>query len=83
MAIDYSKLKHLTVRKLITALERDGFQEWRRKGATRFYAHPDGRTVTLHVHKPGQTLRIGTLKSILEKQARWTEEDLIRLKLLK
>ncbi len=47
------------------------------------YVHPDGRTVTLHVHKPGQTLKTGTLKSIIEKQACWTEEDLKRLKLLK
>jgi predicted RNA binding protein YcfA (HicA-like mRNA interferase family) len=83
MAIDYAKLRGLTIRKLIAALRRDGFQEWRKKGATRFYAHPDGRTVTLHVHRPGQTFRTGTLQSIIEKQARWTEDDLKRLKLLK
>ncbi len=83
MAIDYSKLRGVTVRKLITALKRDGFREWRRKGATRFFAHPDGRTVTLHVHRPGQTLKVGTLKAIIEEQARWTEADLKRLKLLK
>ena len=83
MAIDYSRLRDLTVRKLISALQRDGFQEWRRKSVTRFYVHPDGRTVTLHVHKLGQTLKSGTLKAIIEEQARWTEEDLKRLKLLK
>lgn len=83
MAIDYSKLRSLTARELVTALKRDGFQEWRRKSATRFFAHPDGRTLTIHFHSPGQTFPIGTLKSIIEKQARWTEEDLKRLKLLK
>ncbi len=37
----------------------------------------------MHVHKLGQTLKVGTLKAIIEEQARWTEEDLERLKLLK
>jgi predicted RNA binding protein YcfA (HicA-like mRNA interferase family) len=83
MAIDYRQLRGLTVRRLISALLRAGFQEWRRKGATRFYTHPDGRTLTLHVHSLGQTFKTGTLKSIIEKQARWTEADLIRLKLIK
>ncbi len=83
MAVDYAKLRGLTVRKLVAALGRDGFQEWRRKGATRFYVHPDGRTVTLHTHGAGQTFKIGTLQSVVEKQARWTENDLKRLKLLK
>lgn len=83
MAIDYSKLRSLTARKLVAALVRDGFQEWRTKGVTRFFVHPDGRTLTIHFHSPGQTFAVGTLKSIVEEQARWTEADLKRLKLLK
>ena len=83
MAIDYSKLRSLTARRLIRALKRDGFSESRRKGATRFFAHPDGRTTTIHLHKMNQTFAIGTLKSIIEKQVQWGEDDLNRLRLLK
>lgn len=82
MPLDYTRLRGLTVRKLITALKRDGFVLVRKKGATRLFHHPDGRRVIVHVHKPGQTLKIGTLKEILENEARWTEEDLRRLDLL-
>jgi len=83
MAIDYSKLRGLTARKLIIALQRDGFILRRSKGATRFFRHPDGRRVTIHLHRPGQTLKIGTLKEIIENEAKWTEADLKRLGLLK
>ncbi|MCE2399673.1 type II toxin-antitoxin system HicA family toxin [Candidatus Poribacteria bacterium] len=60
MAIDYKRLRSLTVRRLISALKRDGFDEFRRKGATRFFAHPDGRTTTIHLHNMGQTFAVGT-----------------------
>ena len=83
MAIDYTKLRSLTTRKLEAALKRDGFLLARKKGATRFYRHPDGRTATLHFHRPGQTLKIGTLQEIIENEARWTEDDLKRLGLTK
>lgn len=83
MPIDYSKLRGLTVRELVAALERDGFILKRRKGATRLFAHPDGRIVVIHEHRPGQPLKIGTLKEIIENEARWDEADLRRLGLLK
>ncbi len=83
MAIDYSNLRSLSAGDLIKALKRDGFVEKRRKGATRFFAHPDGRTTTVHFHKSSQTFAIGTLKDIIEYQAHWDEDDLKRLKLLK
>ena len=83
MAIDYSKLRSLTARKLIRALNKDGFVSENRKGSTLFFVHPDGRTTTLHVHNLNQELPVGTLKSIIERQVRWTEDDLKRLKLLK
>jgi len=83
MAIDYSRLRSLTARRLIRALKRDGFREYRRKGATRFFAHPDGRTMTIHLHKMNQTFAIGTLKSIIEQQVQWVEDDLRHLGLLK
>ncbi len=83
MAIDYGKLHGLTVRQLVTALKRDGFILRKRKDATRVFRHPDGRRVTLHVHRPGQTLKIGTLQEIIENEALWDEDDLKRLKLLR
>jgi len=83
MAIDYSKLRGLTVRELARALKRDGFIPKRSKGATRLLCHPDGRRVIIHEHRPGQTLKIGTLKEIIENEALWDEHDLKRLKLLK
>ena len=83
MAIDYSKLRSLTARRLIRALERDGFVLVWSKGAHRRYRHPDGRSVTVSFHRSGETFKPKTLKSMIEVQARWTEEDLKRLKLLK
>lgn len=82
MAIDYKRLRSLTARKLIRALKKDGFYEFRRKGATRFYAHPDGRTTTIHLHNMGQSFAIGRLKSIIEQQVKWSDTDLERLGLL-
>jgi len=81
--IDYTKLRSLTARKIEQALIKEGFVFRRGHGATRIYRHPDGRRVTLHFHRPSQTFAIGTLKSIIEKQAQWKEEDLRRLGLLK
>ncbi len=81
MPIDYTQLRGLTVRRIITALERDGFRLARRKGATRFFKHADNRRVTLHVHRPSQTLPVGTLREIIENEARWDEGDLMRLRL--
>ncbi|MCE2448663.1 MAG: type II toxin-antitoxin system HicA family toxin [Candidatus Latescibacteria bacterium] len=74
MAIDYSRLRSLTARRLIRALKRDGFREYKRKGATRLF---------IHLHNMNQTFAIGTLKSIIEQQVRWGEDDLERLGLLK
>ena len=82
MAINYSRLRSLTARKLIRALKQDGFYESRRRGANRFFAHPDGRTTTIHLHKMSQTFAPGTLRSIIGRQAQWTETDLKRLGLL-
>lgn len=75
-------LGNVPVRKLIRALERDGFVYRRAKGSQRVYRHPDGRRVVIHYHHGGDTLPVGTLKQIIEA-TRWTEEDLQRLRLIK
>lgn len=79
--IDYSKLRSLTARKLMKALEQDGFLLVRVSGSHHRYRHVDGRRVTVSFHHSGDTFKQGTLKSIIELQARWTQDDLKRLKL--
>lgn len=82
MTVDFSKLRSVTVRQLVSALQADNFQLQRQKGSHRHYRHADGRRVTLSFHHSSDTFRLGTLKSIIEIQAGWTEEDLRRLRLL-
>ncbi len=72
----------VTARKFVRALLRDGFVFVRQKGSHRTYRHPDGRTVTVAFHRPGDTFRPGTLKAMIT-DAGWTENDLRRLTLLK
>jgi hypothetical protein len=47
-----------------------------------FFKRLDGRRVTIHLHRPGQILPIGTLQEIIENEARWAVEDLRRLRLI-
>jgi len=81
MAIDYRGLRSLTARELTAALIRDGFYFVRQKGSHQRYRHPDGQRVTVAPHGGVDRFTIKTLKSIIESQARWTEDDLKRLKL--
>lgn len=80
--IDYSKLRSLTARTLMKALEEDEFRLVRTKGAHHRYRHPDGRRVTVSFHRSGDTYKQGTLNSMIELQAKWTVEDLERLELI-
>ena len=79
---DWSRLRFLTAREVISALIRDGFFRRSQSGSHQRYRHPDGRRVTISFHHPGETFRPKTLRSIIEDQARWAEEDLRRLGLL-
>jgi predicted RNA binding protein YcfA (HicA-like mRNA interferase family) len=83
MAVDYRGLRSVTARELIAALNRDGFYFVRQVGSHQRYAHPDGRRVTLAPHGKGDTFKRKTLKGIIEDQAEWTDDDLVRLGLLK
>ncbi len=82
-SIDYSNLRNLTAREIVRALERDGFQLLRSSGSHHRYRHPDGRRVTVSYHSSGDTFKPKTLKSTIEQQAQWTENDLNRLKIRK
>lgn len=83
MTIDYSKLRSVTARQFISALQADGFQLQRQKGSHRHYRHLDGRRVTLSFHHSSDTFRRGTLRSMIEIQAHWTWDDLLRLNLVR
>lgn len=73
--------RNVPVRKLIRALERDGFVYRRLKGSQRVYRHPDGRRVVIHYHHGGDTLPLGTLRQVLAA-VNWNEDVLRRLGLL-
>jgi predicted RNA binding protein YcfA (HicA-like mRNA interferase family) len=81
--IDYGKLGSLTAQELIKALLKEGFIFTRQRGSHHRYHHPDSRRVTVPFTRSGDTFARGTLKSIIEKQAKWNEDDLKRLNLLK
>jgi len=81
-AFDYSKLRSITAREIISALIKDGFYFERQSGSHQQYHHQDGRRVTVSFHHPSDTFAPKILKSMVEKQAKWTYEDLKRLKLI-
>ena len=80
--IDYSKLRSLTAREVCRALEHDDFMLRRTRSSHRRYVHRDGRRVTVPFTGDGDTFAIGTLRSIIELQARWTAVGLQRLGLI-
>ena len=83
MAIDYSKLRSLQARDIVRALLADGFILSAGATSHRRYKHADGRRVTVAYHGAGGTFVPKTLRSMIEEQARWREDDLKRLKLIK
>ena len=83
MPIDFSKIRALTSAEIIRALLADGFVLRKSKGGShRRYQHQDGRRVTVAFHGSNTTFVPKTLRSMIEEQARWTEADLKRLKLI-
>jgi predicted RNA binding protein YcfA (HicA-like mRNA interferase family) len=51
----------------------------RTRGSNQLYRHPNARRVTISAHKLSDAFPPGTLKSVIEVQARWNDEDLRRL----
>ena len=81
--IDWRRLRHLTARQIANAPMRDGFEFYNQRGSHQRYRHPDGRRVTVTFHGPGDTFPIGTLRSMIETQAKWNGRDLLRHRLLR
>jgi predicted RNA binding protein YcfA (HicA-like mRNA interferase family) len=74
-------LRNVSVRRIIRALEHEGFQFTERQGSQRVYRHPDRRRVVIHYHRPNDTLPPYVIRNLLIG-TRWTEADLRRLGLL-
>jgi predicted RNA binding protein YcfA (HicA-like mRNA interferase family) len=84
MPIDFSRIQALTAGEIIRALLADGFVLRKSRGGShRRYCHQDGRRVTVAFHGSNTTFVPKTLRSMIEEQARWTEQDLRRLKLIR
>ncbi len=72
------KLPVLTAQKVISVLEKQGFQYQRQKGSHRIFAHPStGQVVVVPVDK-GKDIPPATLRSIL-KQANLEVEEFLDL----
>ncbi len=77
----WDQLKNLTKGDLIKALEKDGWQCDSKKGAEQVFWNPDGRRVSVHYHVK-TTFGPNLLKNLL-KDIGWTQDDFVRLKLIK
>ncbi|WP_040335821.1 type II toxin-antitoxin system HicA family toxin [Candidatus Magnetobacterium casense] len=83
MPIDYKQLRSLKAGDLVNAILKDGFYLRHQTGSHQQYLHSNGRRVTVSYHKSGETFTPKILRSMIEIQAEWTEEDLKRLKIIK
>ena len=84
MPINYQQIRNITARELQNALYRDGFILSHSTGSHRRYVDEDtNRKVSISWHSRRQTFKTVTLRSIIERQAQWTEADLIRLGLIR
>ena len=83
----WNQLKGLTLKELAKALKRDGWTEESRAGATIGFIKTTGngdaarRRVVLHVH-PGKSFGPRLLTALLDDIG-WSEDDLVRLKLIR
>jgi len=75
-------VRNVSPRRIVRALEREGFQFTERQGSQRIYRHPDSRRVVIHYHRANDTLPPYVIGNLLIG-TRWTEDDLRRLGLVK
>lgn len=79
----WNQLKGLTADQLIRALERDGFQQDFRSGATLAYVKkgPPRKRMVIHYHS-GKQYGPKFLKGVIDDIG-WTDDDLRRLRLIR
>ena len=75
-------LRNVSIRRIVRALEHDGFSFTERQGSQRIYRHPDGRRVVVYYHRAHAIMPPYVLRNLLVGTG-WTEADLRRLKLIK
>ena len=76
------RLRTLTARELLAALERDGFEWVGGTGSHRVYRRENRTKVVVTFHAPGATFKPKTLKAMLDA-AGWKTADLRRLGLIR
>jgi hypothetical protein len=81
--IDYGRLRNVTAREIFLPSTATASCGTVPTALTRSIYNPYGRTVTVVMHGRGSTFTRKTLKSMIKQEARWTEEDLKRLKLIR
>jgi predicted RNA binding protein YcfA (HicA-like mRNA interferase family) len=76
------QLRNVSTRRIVRALEQDGFAHTERQGSQRVHRHPDDRRVVIHHHRATDTLPPYVLRNLLVGTAS-SEADLQRLKLVR
>lgn len=71
-----TKIKPLSNKKVIKALEKVGFQPIRQTGSHLFMKNPDGRTTIIPIHS--KEIKVEIINSIL-KEAKISREEWIEL----
>lgn len=80
-----SQLKNVTAREIINALKKDGWTEQVTRQATRSFRkveNGESKYITIHYHSR-KTYNVGFLEKLLIGRAKWSEDDLKRLKLIR
>ena len=83
MPIDWTELHGVTARKIASALLRDGFVLRSQRGSHQRFRHSDGRKVTVAFHHLSDTFTRKTFRAMIQDQAKWGEDDLKGLGLVK
>ncbi len=77
----WAQLKNITADKLISAIEKDGWNPHLTISSSRKVYTKDDKLVSIHYH-PHKSYGPDMLKSLI-RDLGWTEKDLKRLKLIK
>ena len=68
------KLKPVKTEKLVSIIQKMGFEERRQKGSHKSFYHSAGRVLTIPFHK-GKEIPVGLLNKIIKHELRITREE--------